>query len=366
MVHLIPSYRQKLKLCKPVVRTSRKWTSVAVEDLQTCLDSTDWDVFRTATNSLDEYTEAVTSYISFCEDCCVPSCTRVSFNNDKPWFTAKLRRLRLDKAEAFTSGDKNRLKVAKYKFSKAVKEAKQRYSEKLQNQFSANNSASVWRGLKQITSFKPKVFHSTNDRRLANELNEFYCRFDGQRVGPVTIPLNTSQQRVFPDSIPRDTSQQLQLQCITSTSPTLKVPPSTSPPTSVTTLSINEEDVNRLFRRQNPRKAAGPDAVSPSSLKHCADQLSPVFTDIFNTSLETCHVPACFKSSTIIPVPKKPRTTGLNDFRPVALTSVVMKFFERLVLSHLKDITDPLLPSWTLCWTPSWTPCSLPTEPIGL
>ncbi|XP_039667901.1 uncharacterized protein LOC120565880 [Perca fluviatilis] len=123
MVHLIPTYRQKLKLCKPVVRTSRKWTSVAVEYLQTCLDSTDSDVFRTATNNLDEYTEAVTSYISFCEDCCVPSSTRVSYNNDKPWFTAKLRRLRLDKAEVFRSVNKNRLKVAKYKFSKAVKEA---------------------------------------------------------------------------------------------------------------------------------------------------------------------------------------------------------------------------------------------------
>ncbi|KAK3533371.1 hypothetical protein QTP70_019315 [Hemibagrus guttatus] len=37
------------------------------------------------------------------------------------------------------------------------------------------------------------------------------------------------------------------------------------------------------------------------------------------------------------------KITGLNDYRPVALTSVVMKSFERLVLSYLKDITDPLL-----------------------
>ena len=35
--------------------------------------------------------------------------------------------------------------------------------------------------------------------------------------------------------------------------------------------------------------------------------------------------------------------TGLNDYRPVALTSVVMKSFERLVLTHLKGITGPLL-----------------------
>ena len=36
----------------------------------------------------------------------------------------------------------------------------------------------------------------------------------------------------------------------------------------------------------------------------------------------------------------------LNDYRPLALTSVVMKVFERLVLKHLKSITtcrfDPL------------------------
>ncbi|KAK0134739.1 hypothetical protein N1851_029630 [Merluccius polli] len=179
MVHLISAYRQKLKLCKPVVRTSRKWTSEAVEVLQACLDSTDWDVFRTATNSLDEYAEAVTSYISFCEDCCVPSRTRVSYNNDKPWFTAKLRRLRLDKEEAFRSGDKDRFKEAKYKFSKA--------------------------GLRQITNYKPKAPHSINDQRLANDLNEFYCRFERQRDSPATIP--------------HDSSQQLQLQCITSTSP---------------------------------------------------------------------------------------------------------------------------------------------------
>jgi len=106
---------------------------------------------------------------------------------------------------------------------------------------------------------------------------------------------------------------------------------------------IHESDFKKFFRRQNPWKAAGPDSVSPSTLKHCADQLSPVFTDIFNTSLETCHVPACFKTSTIIPVPKKPRSTGLNDFRPVTLIFVVVKSFERLVLSHLKEITDPLL-----------------------
>jgi len=61
--------------------------------------------------------------------------------------------------------------------------------------------------------------------------------------------------------------------------------------------------------------------------------------------MELYEVLSCFKRSTIIPVPKKPKITGLNDYRPVALMSLAMKSFERLFLAYLKlkDITGPLL-----------------------
>ncbi len=101
--------------------------------------------------------------------------------------------------------------------------------------------------------------------------------------------------------------------------------------------------MRQVFKKNTRRKAPGPDGVSPACLKTCADQLVPIFTQIFNRSLELCEVPSCFKRSTIIPVPKKPKITGLNDYRPVALTSVAMKSFERLVLAYLKASTGPLL-----------------------
>ncbi|KAK3527130.1 hypothetical protein QTP86_012743 [Hemibagrus guttatus] len=108
-------------------------------------------------------------------------------------------------------------------------------------------------------------------------------------------------------------------------------------------LRISEDDVRQIFLKQKRRKTPGPDGVTPACLKTCADQLAFIFSQIFNRSLELCEVPACFKRSTIIPIPKKPKITGLNDHRPVALTSVVMKSFERLVLAYLKNITGPLL-----------------------
>ena len=45
-------------------------------------------------------------------------------------------------------------------------------------------------------------------------------------------------------------------------------------------------------------------------------------------------------------MPKEVKVTCLNDYRPVALTSVAMKCFERLVMTHnnsiLPDTLDPL------------------------
>ncbi len=91
LVHLIPTYRQKLKSAKPALRTVKRWTNEAEQDLKACFDLTDWSVFEAAATDLDELTETVTSYISICEDMCIPTRTHLTYNNDKPWFTAKLR-----------------------------------------------------------------------------------------------------------------------------------------------------------------------------------------------------------------------------------------------------------------------------------
>ncbi|KAL0153421.1 hypothetical protein M9458_051259 [Cirrhinus mrigala] len=324
LVHLLPAYRQKLKSAKPVVRTVKRWTDEAERDLQACFELTDWSVFEAAATDLDELTDTVTSYISFCEDMCVPTRTYLTFNNYKPWFSAKLKQLRQAKEDAYRSGDKALYKQAKYTLNREIRVAKINYSGKLKQQLSRNDSKSVWNGLKAITSYKSPSLSTEANQQLADDLNECYCRFEKQKTGltPCTPP---------PPPPHCPTAQP--------STPCPSIPPTVSQPA----LKICEGDVCKVFRKQKIRKAKGPDGVSPACLKACAVQLSSIFTLIFNRSLELCIVPSCFKCSTIIPVPKKPKTTGLNDYRPAALTSVVMKSFERLVLAYLKDITGPLL-----------------------
>ncbi len=235
---------------------------------------------------------------------CIPTRTLLTYNNDKPWFTAKLRQLRQAKEDAYRKGDKVLYKQAKYTLEKEIRVVKRNYSGKLRNKFSSSDSASVWKGMKDITSYKTPSPSTVENQQLADDLNEFYCRFEKTPFTPPAAPLS---------------------------------------PTPV--LQIREDDVRQVFKKNKRSKVPGPDGVSPACLKSCADQLAPIFT--------LCEVPSCFKRSTIIPVPKKPKITGLNDYRPVALTSVAMKSFERLVLAYLKASTGTLLDP-------------LPTEQTGL
>ena len=56
--------------------------------------------------------------------------------------------------------------------------------------------------------------------------------------------------------------------------------------------------------------------------------------------LKECSIPSAWKSSIICPVPKKESRTTLNLHRPVALTSLVMKCFDKIVLQHLLTLTS--------------------------
>ncbi len=92
--------------------------------------------------------------ISFCEDMCIPTRTFLLFSNDKPWFTGKCKQLRQAKEDAYRSGDKILYNQARNRLTKEIRVAKKNYSEKLRKELSANNPASVWTGLRNITMYK--------------------------------------------------------------------------------------------------------------------------------------------------------------------------------------------------------------------
>jgi len=94
------------RLVTPTLRTVKLWTNETERVLQACFDLIDWIVFEAAATDLDELTENVTSFI-------VPTRTHLTYNNVKPWLTAKLRQLSQAKEDVYKKGDTIFYKQAK-------------------------------------------------------------------------------------------------------------------------------------------------------------------------------------------------------------------------------------------------------------
>ncbi len=81
-------------------------------------------------------------------------------------------------------------------------------------------------------------------------------------------------------------------------------------------------------------------------LRTCVEQLYEIFQYIFFPSLLCYKEFLKFGQNQLVPVAKTRFPQELNDFRPVALTSLVMKCLEKVVkdeiLQQSKDSLDPL------------------------
>jgi hypothetical protein len=75
------------------------------------------------------------------------------------------------------------------------------------------------------------------------------------------------------------------------------------------------------------------DLYSKHALTNC--QVSSL---IFSAFPFESVIPTYFKQTTIVPVPKNTKVTCLINYRPVALMSISMMCFERLVMAHINTI----------------------------
>ncbi|XP_058023538.1 uncharacterized protein LOC131190292 [Ahaetulla prasina] len=199
MIHLVPAYRQRLKATKPIIKSVKTWTEESELKLQACFDCTDWNIFKDTSADLDELTDTVTSYVSFCEDLCVPTRNLRIHSNNKPWFTPKLKQLRHSKEEAYKKGDKMLYNQARNALTREIRAAKRSYSEKLKNQFSANEPANMWKTLKNITDYGKPPSQAEGNQQLADDLNEFYCRFERKLQPPIsTTPISDTPTTAKP------------------------------------------------------------------------------------------------------------------------------------------------------------------------
>ena len=98
----------------------------------------------------------------------------------------------------------------------------------------------------------------------------------------------------------------------------------------------------KAFKSFRNSKAFGPDKLSIFHLKHLGPRAIEYITAFFNLSDTTCRIPAIWKSSLIIPIPKPGKDTSQRtSYRPISLICPAAKVLESLFLPSINKYLIP-------------------------
>ena len=94
----------------------------------------------------------------------------------------------------------------------------------------------------------------------------------------------------------------------------------------------------------NTKTSTGPDLLHAALIKNAGTMLHIKLSELFNYSMKYSVIPLTWKSANICAIYKKKgdRTQPAN-YRPIAITSVTVRLFERCVKQHLTQIIDPTI-----------------------
>ena len=100
-------------------------------------------------------------------------------------------------------------------------------------------------------------------------------------------------------------------------------------------INFNCKDIEKAIEELNENSSSGEHDIPAILIKKCKTQISHPLLLIWRDSLDCGYVPKIYKQQNITPVHKKDSKAEAANYRPISLTSHVIKIFERLVRIHI-------------------------------
>ena len=207
--------------------------------------------------------------------------------------------------------------------------------------------------LQQLINIEKELSKSHENRRDLEEKRaiekikanpKFFYAF-GRKYSKIKIgigPLIDSAKRLI--SAPREMAEMLSTQysSVFSTprsiiSPLNIFPETTHIPDGIGDIIFSDDELADAMQELKSNAAPGPDGVPSILLKRCCKVLSPPLATIWRKSVSTGEIPNVCKTATITPIHKGKSKAVPKNYRPVALTSHLIKVFEKVVRKHIVE-----------------------------
>ena len=98
---------------------------------------------------------------------------------------------------------------------------------------------------------------------------------------------------------------------------------------------LTVEMVSKFLQNQKCT-SSGPGDLPYWFWKEFSAELASTITKIFNSSLRKGKIPNVWKRADLIPVPKEATLENCNQLRPISLTDIIMRIFEKYIYIKLK------------------------------
>ena len=101
--------------------------------------------------------------------------------------------------------------------------------------------------------------------------------------------------------------------------------------------AVDPEKVKEILKELPTKSGPGPDGIPPHCLKYGGETVISAMCDIAGDMFRSGDIPDGLKDTWITPVWKGTNKEEPSDYRPIAITSHVMKVIERMVRTQVVD-----------------------------
>ena len=103
------------------------------------------------------------------------------------------------------------------------------------------------------------------------------------------------------------------------------------------TVGVTVLEVQQQMKQLQSSKAPGPDGIPSEIIKPLAEVIAEPLATLFNQSLEEGCLPEEWRVAQVVPIHKGGDRGSTTNYRPVSLTAILLKVFERILREKLVE-----------------------------